>query len=108
MTHCGLFVKRAKPSAIDSATICRGILTTAKFMIKQGAHLIRTGDDFWELPFLFILPFYYCFDDGGVVRAEIDKDMSNARLLAVNVCRIAKERGKRTAQMASKKANEAV
>ena len=49
-------------------------------MVTRRAHLIWTGDDFRELSFLLILPLDYGFDDGRVVGAEIDEDVSNAGL----------------------------
>ena len=57
-----------------------GWLVIAKLVVKRRAHLIWTGDNFRKLSFLLVLPLDYGFDDGGVVGAEIDEDVSNAGL----------------------------
>lgn len=42
----------------------------------QGDHFVGAGDYAGKLGFLLILAFDYGFDDGGVVAAEVDKDVS--------------------------------
>ena len=46
-----------------------GQLLTERGMEKGGRYFIGTGDDAWELAFLFVLAFHYGFDYGGVVGA---------------------------------------
>jgi len=44
----------------------------------QMAHLVRTSDDLWELPFLFILAFDDGFHYAGVVGAQVHEAVRDA------------------------------
>jgi hypothetical protein len=49
-----------------------------KVVVGEGTNLVRTGDDLGELALLLILALDDGFDDGGMVRSEIDEDVADA------------------------------
>ncbi len=67
-------------------------------------YLVRTCDNSRELALLLSLTLRDCFNDGGVVGAEIDEDMSDASLQRCQHELVGVQRSKLTSQMASKKA----